>query len=254
VPKRKKPMGQEYEALKDDYYKANHAGRVALARRFGIHLDSLKHWISQGDTPSVEPDDTDNTGIALDGLLVLNPAIKLDFVSFDIETSGLQADFAITLCACIKPFGQPPVVFRADDYPEWNYCRADDHRIIADIVTELSRHAIVIGHYGSRFDIPFIRAKSVKYGLPLLPPIFGIDTWLIARQNFRLASRRLKALSRYFDLGQKSDVEGPLWMDAAFDGNKEALDAIVEHNIVDCELLEKLACITFPYLKSIRKL
>lgn len=43
-------------------------------------------------------------------------------------------------------------------------------------------------------------------------------------------------------------------MEAAYSGSKEAMDKIVAHNIQDCILLEKLACLTFPFIKSIPRL
>ena len=94
----------------------------------------------------------------------------------------------------------------------------------------------------------------VKHNLEPLPPMFGIDTWRIAKNNFQVSSRRLQNLVRFFDVGAKGQVEGGLWMSAAYDGSREAMDEIVKHNIVDVEVLEKLACISFPYLKSIPKL
>ena len=85
--------------------------------------------------------------------------------------------------------------------------------------------------------------------------MFGIDTWRIALKNFKVASRRQRSLSVFAQLRpEKEEPEGDRWMRAAFNGEKEAMDAIVKHNIIDVNELEKLACISFPYLKSIPKL
>jgi hypothetical protein len=84
--------------------------------------------------------------------------------------------------------------------------------------------------------------------------MFGIDTWQIAKKNFKVSTRRLKGLGEFFDIGEKDPVEGNLWMEAAYNGSREAMDRIVAHNIRDVELLERLACISFPYLKSIPRL
>lgn len=187
-------------------------------------------------------------------LLDMSPAIHLDFVCFDIETSNLKADFSILMSACIKPYGQDVIVFRADNYPEWTTDRANDSQIVRDIAQELRKHAIVIGHFSSGFDVPFLRAKMTKYGLEPLPQMFGIDTWRIAKNNFQVSSRRLKNLVNFFDIGEKDQVEGGTWMEAAYNGSSDALDSIVAHNIVDVKVLEKLACISFPYLRSIPRL
>lgn len=182
------------------------------------------------------------------------PVIELDFVCFDLETTNLTADFSIILCACIKPFGKNAIVLRIDDYnSNWSTKRMDDSKLIKAIATELSKHAIVITHYGSKFDLPYLKAKMARYGLSPLNPIFSIDTWRLAKNNFQVSSRRLANMSTYFELGKKSGVEGPLWLKASMNGDKKSLDEIVEHNIQDVILLERLAAISFKYLKAIPK-
>ena len=114
------------------------------------------------------------------------------------------------------------MIFRGDSYDTWEKHRANDKPIVCAIAQELKRHAIVITHYGTGFDIPFLRAKMVKYNLDPLPPMFAVDSYYIARSNFQISSRRLANLGTYFDLGEKSGVEGALWMRAAYDGDKKA--------------------------------
>ena len=145
-----------------------------------------------------------------------------------------------------------PIVFRADHYPTWQTERANDKAITGDIATELRKHAIVVGHFSSRFDIRFLRAKMLRHGLEPLPLMFGIDTWRIAKDNFKVSNRRMKSLSVFAQLDMpKDEPSGDRWMRAAFNGAQDAMDRIVQHNIEDVMLLEKLASISFPYLKSI---
>lgn len=254
MPNRKKPIGQEWQEFEAAWYKLDHKGKVALAAERDTTYDVAKHWIMEGRTDPKDNEETRPMRMSVEDLLATRPAINLDFVSFDIETSNLTADFSIMLSAVIKPFGCPPIVFRADSYDSWYKNRADDKEIVEDVADELRRHAIVVSHYGSKFDVPFMRAKMVHHGLEPLPQMFGVDSWRIAKLNFQVSSRRLKNLARYFDIGEKEQVEGDIWMQAAYDGNREAMDRIVEHNIRDCEVLEKLAAITFPLLKAIPRL
>lgn len=251
---RKKPSGDEWEALVVNYYSTDHGGKLELAKRHGITYDSLKHWLSEGrtDQPLVVTELPQEPDIVQE-ILSLKASTELDFVMFDLETTNFKADFSVVLCGCIKPYGEPTQVFRFDDYKEWETERANDYHIVKDIAEELSKHAVVVTHYGTGFDIRYLRAKLTAYGLPDVPTMFHVDTYSIAKQNFLVSSRRLEALARYFKLGEKSRVDGQLWMDAAMNGSKEAMDAIVQHNIVDCEVLEKLACVSFRYLKSMRK-
>jgi uncharacterized protein YprB with RNaseH-like and TPR domain len=249
-----KPTGQEWDAFAEAWAKANHAEKLSMAKQYKVSYDTAKHWISDSGCAKVEPTDCPPMTITTEELLNMRPSVNLDFVSFDLETSNLTANFSVLLSACIKPFGQEPVVFRADDYKEWITNRANDFRIVVAIAEELRKHAIVITHYGTRFDIRYLRAKMVKYGIPPLPPMFGVDTWDISRKNFKLSSNRLATLVEFFDLGHKSGVDGELWMKAAYSGDKESMDEIIAHNVTDVLVLEKLGCITFPFIKSIPKL
>jgi len=249
--KRKKPEGKEWDEFVTQWHEATHEGKLWLADKYEVHFDTTKHWISDaGEGSSSAP----SMRMTAQELIGSRPQVQLDFVSFDIETSNLRADFSIILSAVIKPFGKDPIVFRADEYKSWNKDRSNDADLVTDISDELRKHAIVITHYGQKFDIPFLRAKMVKHQLEPLPPMFGIDSWRIAKNNFAVSSRRLANLVSFFDIGEKGGVDGPLWMRAAYDADSDALDAIVEHNIIDCVELEALACVSFPFLKSIPKL
>ena len=253
---RKKPEGEEWFQFVTTWQAVDHAGKVELCKRYSVSYDTGKHWVSEQDTTPAKTIGAalKETATAIGEVLMLQPKVELDFVGFDIETTNLTADFSIILSACVKPFGKKTLVFRGDNYPDWVANRANDSVIVNDIAREVSRHAVVVTHYGSRFDIPYLRAKMVKYGIPPLPPMFGVDTYSIAKANFKVSRRRLAALAEYFQLGKKEGVEGNLWVEAAMTGSKEAMDKIVAHNMVDVEILEKLAAISFPYLRSIRRL
>jgi len=179
---------------------------------------------------------------------------SLDFAGFDLETTNLKADFSVILSACIKPFGQETIVFRADDYnPNWaTGDRKNDKAITAAILKELAKHAVIVVHYGS-FDIRYINAKAVRYNLPTLPNIFVMDTYTLAKSSLQVSRRRLDALASYFFRGKKTTVDGELWMKAGMNGDIDALDKIVAHNIQDVVLLERLAQVLFPFVRSLRR-
>ena len=256
MPLRKKPIGEDLKKFCVLWDEGSHEEKIQLAEQYGTSYDVAKHWRSDSavECPAIKKDTERPLRMTVDDLLAMKPAINLDFVSFDIETSNLKADFSVLLTAVIKPFGCDPIIFRADDYKGWAKDRANDVAITIDIANELRKHAIVITHYGTRFDVPFLRAKMVHHGLEPLPMMFAIDTWKIARDNFQVSSRRLKNLGTYFSLGEKEAVDGGLWMQAAYNGDRASMDAIVAHNVRDCEVLEKLGAVSFPFLRSIPKL
>mgnify|MGYP001570766510 CR=1 FL=1 len=252
---RKRPQGKEFEDWCSHWDAAIHEEKLRLCEKIGVTYDTAKHWRSESGVPQ----GVDGTGlrmtVTISELFAVQPSVALDFVMFDIETSGFDADWDILLTACIKPYGYPPIVFRADKYPDWLTQRANDKEITRDIAIELRKHAIVVGHYSQRFDIRFLRAKMFHHGLEPLPPMFGVDTWKIAKDNFKVSNRRRGSLSIFAGLDSERDTpEGDRWMRATFNGEEEAMNKIVAHNIACVTGLEKLACISFPYLKSIPKL
>lgn len=257
MAKRVKPQGDDWLRFVQVWDTSDHEDKLALCRACKITYDTGKHWRAEGDTTPLEPEiiqvapNINETTFAEE---IGQARIDLDFAMFDIETTGLTADFSVLLCACIKPFGKPIMTLRADDYPSWQSERDDDALIVTDVAKELSKHAIIVTHYGSRYDIPYLRGKMVKHGLSPLPSMYGLDTYSVAKANFKLSRRRLEALAEYFELGKKESVKGSLWMQAAFGNSSEAMNKIVAHCQTDVEILERLAALCFPYLKSIRRL
>lgn len=256
---RKKPIGKEWAKFEKQWELTDHKGKIRLAADHDATYDTAKHWISEGNTDPVveepvEVEKPEEIRDALGDIVATRAKVDLDFVGFDLETTNLKADFAIVLCGCIKPFGKESLVFRADSYPAWTEQRANDKDVVTAIAQELGKHAVILTHYGTGFDIRFLRAKMIRYGLAPLPPMFGVDTYSIAKKNMLVSRRRLASLAEYLQLGNKSGVEGNLWMEATMNGNKRAMDEIVAHCLVDVDILENLGRITFPYLKSIRRL
>ena len=262
MPSRKKPYGDEYAIFEQRWNTGSHADKLALAKEYNVSYDTARQFILQGPTnppepvvkevpiePEVAEKITDE--LFIEGVVATKFKVDLDFVTFDLETSGLDADWAILLSTVIKPFGKDPIVFRADTYPEFMTDRVNDRSMVAAVANELGKHAVVITHYGTKFDLPWLRAKMMKYGIAPLPPMRAMDTYKLAKDNMKISRRRLATICDYLFEGKKSEVSGNIWMDVAYKGSKERLDEIVEHNIQDCVLLENLAQIFYPYVKTL---
>ena len=162
---RKKPRGAEWEAFVEEWYINNHEGKLALAKRYDITYDTAKHFISESGATRKQVREELPTGKvaqeeAIKEVLALTPRAKLYFSAFDIEATGLKADFSVLLSAVIKPYGQEPTVFRADDYPNWaEGKRGDDFSICRAIAQELAQHAVIFTHYGTGYDIKYLRQR-----------------------------------------------------------------------------------------------
>lgn len=160
---------------------------------------------------------------------------------FDLETTNLSADFGIVLCAVIKGTGEQPVVFRGDAYPNWQSRRSDDSALVRDIVAALSRYDIWVAHNGARFDVPFLRTRLLKWGLPPLPNKKLVDPVLLARNKLRMNFNGLKAVSALIPMTHaKTEVHPELWQQAALDGSRKAMKYIVEHCVQDVLVLEQV--------------
>jgi len=160
--------------------------------------------------------------------------------SFDLETTSLNGNFGIILCACIKPFDKEIKTFRGDKYPNWKVRRSVDAPLCRDIWKELEKYDIWIAHNGNKFDVPFLRTRLMKAGVRMPQPKL-IDPVRLARRYLKLGYNSLEQVAAHFGFYGKTIVHGDYWMEAAYDGDKEAMDYIVEHCIADVRLLEKVA-------------
>lgn len=164
----------------------------------------------------------------------------------DIETTGFNGDYDIILCAVIKPYtmnqdGEVKVL-RADSYPAWNTSRSCDAAICRDLRNEMEKYDIVIAHNGTRFDVPFMMTRFLKWGIKWGQPKI-VDPVRIARRYLKLGSNSLKSVCHHFGIQGKTECIGDQWMEAKFDrgpSNKKAMNYVVEHCIADVDILEKV--------------
>ena len=162
---------------------------------------------------------------------------------FDLECSHLCANFGIILCAVVKPASGEVKIIRGDALNKnWSTKRSDDSAVCKAIAKELVQYDILAAHNGSNFDLPFLRSRLAAHGLPAFPVKKLIDPLQLARNHFRLSSNSLASLGDFLPLKtQKTPVSGRVWMRAALDGDRRAMDEIVEHCVKDVELLEEVA-------------
>lgn len=160
---------------------------------------------------------------------------------FDLETTSLNADFGIILCGVIKPAGGDPLVFRADELNKgWDKKRSDDSAVVSAIVSELSRHDILIAHNGLNYDLPFLRTRMAKHGMPPLRSFKLVDPVQVARRALRMSGNSLERIADFLGCNSKTSVDGSLWLQAALDGDRKAMDAICHHCEQDVLMLEKI--------------
>lgn len=157
----------------------------------------------------------------------------------DIESSGLKANFAIMLTYCIKERGTNNIY---SDFLTKKDAEGElDKRIVKNCIKDLSNFDRVIGHYSKRFDVPFLRTRALILGIdfPQFGELYHTDVWDIARRKLCLSSNRQGVIAESINNDDsKTRIDQKHWI-PALQGNKEAIEYILDHNMRDVIQLEK---------------
>lgn len=159
---------------------------------------------------------------------------------FDIECSNLNADFGIVLSYCIKA-EDGPILSRLIT-PEELRSGIFDRRLMEQFCEDAHKFDRLIGFYSARFDMPFLRTRSIFYKLnfPRWKELKHTDVYDIAKRKLNLHSRRLGILCSFFGIEAKEHPLTPsIWV-SALSGDEKALKFILTHNQEDVISTEKL--------------
>jgi len=170
----------------------------------------------------------------------------------DIETSNLKADFGIVLCWCIL-----------DDeghlYEDWLtkddiMSDNEDKRVIETCIETMNKFDRIVTHFGTYFDIPFLRTRALVHGLkfPQYGNMYHTDVWKMAKKSLCIHSNRQGCVAEVLQ-GKtiKTRIDHPSWRKAAF-GNKEAMKEVVDHCEKDVPDLRKNYHSLLPFVREIR--
>lgn len=173
----------------------------------------------------------------------------------DLETFSLNADTGIIMCGCLLRIDAPEqeiLTFRADDYSEWIEDGLNDCRLTADLLAAMESVDIVYAHNGVQYDVPWLRTRALRWGLPPVEPRKIIDPVLVARKNFRLHSNTLDNIARFIGASnEKNHVDLEYWMKAFANRDKQSMDYIVDHCQRDILVLAEVAREIRAYSKQI---
>lgn len=171
---------------------------------------------------------------------------------FDIETTGLKADFDHLLCCGFKFMDEKkPFVITIQDYPSkkpW-----DDSKLVKEIHKIINSADVIVSYYGRRFDIPFINSRLIAADSSkflAIPDSAHVDLWQTARYKLKLHSNRLASIVEFLALhNQKTPVKGRHWMEARY-GDRDALKYIVDHCAADVLALEEAYILLRPLISK----
>lgn len=148
---------------------------------------------------------------------------------FDIETTGLKANWSHMLCWQIKEAGKD---FVYGDLITTKHARdKDDYSLIKSAVKSIREYDRVVTWYGTRFDLPYLRSRAMFHGIdfPTYKELVHTDLYYLARSKLCLHSNRLGSVCQFFGIEAKNHPMTPeLWVRAGR-GDKEALEEILTH-------------------------
>lgn len=125
-----------------------------------------------------------------------------------------------------------------------------DAALVQDLWSELQKADIVVAHNGDKFDMPWVQARAIKYGLPPLPPKKFVDTLKVAKRLIRIPSNSLDSITKYYGLRPKLGNAGfPLWR-ACMEGSTQAFLDMETYNRGDLDALEDVYLLFRPYMKG----
>lgn len=172
---------------------------------------------------------------------------------FDLETSALDANQGIILCGVIKSSKRnETIIIRSDETnPGWKHGkRGNDKETVKRITRVLQSHDVLVAHNGNRFDLPYLRTRSIHWGLPRLPDMKLIDPLQIAWRKFKMNRNSLGSIAGHVGVrDKKTPIDWEDWMAATYDGDTKAMDRIVKHCVADVNVLEGVLEVVKPYVK-----
>jgi len=171
----------------------------------------------------------------------------------DIESSGLQGDFNYMYSWAIKTANKNEVYHSIISSDEMRN-GVLDKRVVQELVDALQNYKRIYTYYGTRFDIPFARARALYHKIEFIP--YGViehrDLYYLARRVLRIHRNRLESVADLLGIKGKTHLNPRIWVMANC-GNEQALQYILKHNIKDVEVLEQVYKKLQPYEAKTRR-
>ena len=158
----------------------------------------------------------------------------------DIECTNLKADFGMMLSWCMLRDEDGVIVEDAVSKKDLRNGTMDKN-IVQSCIDEMEKYDRVVGHYSSRFDIPFVRSRALWHGLkfPHYGEILQTDTWTMAKRALCISSNRQDSIARLLhSKTEKTRIEPRFWL-AAMQGDEKAIEEILDHNRRDVRDLKR---------------
>ena len=148
---------------------------------------------------------------------------------FDIETTGLKANYSHMLSWCMKEHNADTI--HEDLITKREVRDKDDRRIIKSAVKEIQKYDRIVTFYGMRFVVPYVRTRALRHKLdfPRYRDLYHTDVYFLCRSKFALHSNRLASVCQFFGIEAKNHPMTPDLWESAGAGHQESLDVVLTH-------------------------
>lgn len=172
----------------------------------------------------------------------------------DLETTDLEADRGVILCASYESSKEPGKVrtLRQDQLnPGWRKgLRGNDRELVKRICKLVREHDVIVAHNGSRFDIPMLRTRALRWKLRPLQEVKLVDPCTIAFRKFKLRSNSLGRIADYVGIkDKKTPLDMSVWADVMLNGSKTGMNKIVKHCEADIRVLSGVLNFVKPFIR-----
>lgn len=180
---------------------------------------------------------------------------------YDLETTGLKADFGRLLCGSILSYPSGKIkTFRIDQ--NMGGSLNNDGQLAVAIRDEVERHWVSCGYFSKGFDISFLQTRLILNGERKIGSGLHADPCWFYRgwRGMSMRSSSMKVVAKVLGLDeQKMDVPDAVWQAAQKEtigtaAHTEAMDIIVDRCKSDVRVTLKILkhCLGNKLMKNIQ--
>lgn len=236
------------------YNKLNDNSPLTPLASQGLATPSATH-VTIGTTPIWQMPHYFDTNIIGPGPILIQPQVVQEWkpkrLFYDIETSynivkAWRAGYNLTITPedIIHERAIISIAYKwegEDDVTVLTWNKGCDKNVITEFVKVMGEADELVGHNIDRFDTKFVMGRALKHGILGLPKYQSTDTLKLARKHFMLNSNKLDYIAQFLGIGSKTKHRGmSMWDDIILRNDKNALEEMVEYNIQDVHLTEKV--------------
>ena len=180
--------------------------------------------------------------------------VGFNMAFYDIESDGLSGWGHEMTCASITDnFGR---TYHRTKFDFDQRDGLDDKGLVVWLRDELEKYDILVGWYGTMFDLPFMNAKLIEYGERPIRDMMYLDPCYKARggrYGLKVGSSKLKNVAKWLKTeNQKPEVEWSTFKLAAM-GDEEALDVVVDRCDADTKVMRDIFHRIKPMVRSLHR-